>query len=66
MTCREKRGRDCQPMYGENMIQDQRAKVVVTWAFHGKGKWLYRQLVNNKKRELIICATLTLVVDYFP
>ena len=34
-------------MHEENMIQEQRAKGVVTCALGGKGKeWLYRQVVS--------------------
>ena len=40
------RGREWQLMHGEILIQDQRAKVAVTWANVGKVKWLYRQVVS--------------------
>ena len=36
-----------QQMHGEIMIQDQRAKVAVTWAVGGKGKdWRYKHVVS--------------------
>ena len=34
----KKRGGRQQPMYGEIMIQDQRAKEAVTWAMVGREK----------------------------
>ena len=36
-----------QPMHGEKIIQDQRAKAAVTWTVNGKGKeWLHRHVVS--------------------
>ena len=63
LTCREKitkteeeGGREWQPMHGEIMIQDQRAKAAITWAMMGRVKHgfiLMDGWLVNKTREII-------------
>ena len=71
LTCREKikrereGGRERQPVHGEIMMQDQRAKVVVTWAMVGRVKsgFIDTLLVDKKKGDNYVVISFWLVTS---
>ena len=52
-------------MHGEIMIQDQRAKVAVTWAMVGsvKSDFLDIWLIDKNKGNICVVISLTLVTS---
>ena len=66
MTCREKikieGGREQQPVHGQIMIQDQRAKAVVTWAMAERVKscFIGKGLVDKNKEDNYVVVSLWL------